>query len=303
MNNFQLAPRYQLPKGGGFIDPNLPNPHGPGDARIIIYGYTPNLTLCILAIILFTLAFFAHLYQTLRYRLWSFIPLTVACLLETIGYIFRTLSSQKDPYRISYFVVEYFLIVTAPVLISASIYVCLTKIIAWAEPHGLRFGDGSRWCLRKRGILWFFISVDVFTTILQVTGAAMIGSKTSKQEDPTTANNILLAGLAIQSFAFLIFLFLLSLTIFSILKDKEMKDELRRKRSPFLGVLIASGLVFLRTVFRLVETSEGVFGYLSTHEAFFGSLEFAPVVVAVGLLGIWFPGRWPTREVGRREKA
>ena len=46
----------------------------------------------------------------------------------------------------------------------------------------------------------------------------------------------------------------------------------------------------VRTVFRLVETSEGVFGFLSTHEAFFGSLEFAPVVVAVGMLAIWSPG-------------
>lgn len=31
-----------LPSGSGFIDPNFPNPHGPDDARIIIYGYVPG---------------------------------------------------------------------------------------------------------------------------------------------------------------------------------------------------------------------------------------------------------------------
>ncbi|KAF8865899.1 hypothetical protein BDZ45DRAFT_735848 [Acephala macrosclerotiorum] len=85
MSSFQLTPRYQQPKGGGFIDSNFSTPQGPDDAGIIIYGYIPNLTLCILAIILFTLAFFTYLYQTTRYRLYSFIPLTISCLLETIA--------------------------------------------------------------------------------------------------------------------------------------------------------------------------------------------------------------------------
>lgn len=51
--------------------------------------------------------------------------------------------------------------------------------------------------------------------------------------------------------------------------------------------------MFVRTVFRLVETAQGVFGYLSVHEVFFGTLEFAPVGVAVWLLGtVAFPGGW-----------
>jgi hypothetical protein len=44
----------------------------------------------------------------------------------------------------------------------------------------------------------------------------------------------------------------------------------------------ASLLFFVRKGFRLVETAQGVFGRLSTHEGFFAGLEFAPVVVAVG---------------------
>lgn len=132
----------------------------------------------------------------------------------------------------------------------------------------------------------------------------MIGGATSRQKDPTTANNILLSGLAIQTFAFFIFLILLSIVIIAIFRDHRAFEKLRETKSPFLGILmLASLLVFLRTIFRLVETAEGVFGYLSTHEAFFGGLEFAPVVVAVWLLAVWHPGRWPTRALQKSEAA
>ncbi|KAH7321608.1 RTA1 like protein-domain-containing protein [Rhexocercosporidium sp. MPI-PUGE-AT-0058] len=275
----------------GYVDPNFPNPMGPDDASIIIYGYTPNFALCILGIIFFTLLFFAHLLQTLRSRLWSFISLTVACVMEVVGYAFRALSSRKDPYRITYFVVQYFLIVTAPVLISASIYVCLTKVLGWATDAGLDLSTRTV-LLRKKVVLWTFITIDIFCTILQITGAGLIGGATSKGKDPSTANNILLSGLAIQTAAYFVYLLLLAVVITAIYRDSGMVQK--AKKSPFLGVLaLASILIFIRTIFRLAETSQGVFGYLSSHEAYFGGLEFAPVVVAVLILAVWFPSRWP----------
>lgn len=60
----------------------------------------------------------------------------------------------------------------------------------------------------------------------------------------------------------------------------------------FTAALVgASLLVYLRTIFRLAETAQGIDGYASSHESFFGALEFAPVVLTVGLLGWWHPGR------------
>jgi hypothetical protein len=255
-----------------------------------------------LGIVFFALAFLAHSLQVWYYRLWSFSPLTFACLMEVVGYVFRALSSNKDPYRITYFVVEYFLIVTAPVLISASIYVCLTKLITWAESEGTDISSRSRFLSRKF-ILWIFISIDVVTTLMQVTGAGLIGGSTSKQKDSTTGNNILLAGLAIQTAAFAIFLVLLTVVTFVICGNRRLIEKMRRAKSPFLAILpIASVLVFVRTIFRLVETSQGVFGYLSTHEGFFAGLEFAPMVVAVWLLAIWHPGRWMSQAAVSRRK-
>ncbi|KAG9242448.1 RTA1 like protein-domain-containing protein [Calycina marina] len=278
----------------GYTDPSFPPPDtDAGDAPIIIYGYTPNLVLCILGIVLFTIAFVAHLFQVLRYRIWSFLPLTVACVLEIVGYVFRSLSSKVNPYRVVYFVVQYFFIVTAPVLVSASIYVCLTHFLSWADKSESNFSRS--WFLGKKFILWTFITIDVITTIIQVAGAALIGVAESNQDDSATANNILLVGLAIQCFAFLVYLLLLSIVTVKMLKSQVLKERIKQRKPPFILILwLSSILVYLRTLFRLIETSEGVYGKLSTHEAYFGGLEFAPMVVAVWLLAIWHPGRWPS---------
>lgn len=156
-------------------------------------------------------------------------------------------------------------------------------------------GGTSGLLCRKKVLLWVFISLDAVCTIIQVTGAALIGAKTSNGKDPKVPNDILLAGLAVQSAGFLVFLVLLMVVILKIAADRKMMEKIHDARHPFLAVLtVSSLLVFLRTLFRLAETSQGVFGYLSSHEGFFAGLEFVPVVLAVGLLGVWHPGRWPT---------
>ena len=208
--------------------------------------------------------------------------------MEVIGYIFRALSSRDDPYNIIYFVVAYFFIVVAPVFISASIYLCLTKLIIWAQDEGVQLQSRI---LSRKFILWTFITADAVCTGVQIAGAALIGTRESKHKDPKVANDILLAGLAIQSFFFLVYLGILVNFILAICDGQRFPTALRKTWS-FIGALeVSSLLVFLRTLFRLAETSQGVFGYLSSHEAFFGALEFAPIVLAMALLAIWHPGR------------
>ncbi|KAL9578817.1 MAG: hypothetical protein Q9212_005478 [Teloschistes hypoglaucus] len=277
------------PTGAGFQNHNFPNPHGPHDARIIIYGYTPSFALCIVAIVLFAFSFAIHLFQLIRYKVWFFTPLALACFLETIGYIFRSLSSKNDPYHIIWFVVQYFMIVVAPVFISASIYVCINKLISWARSVGYEL---IQWWLAPRVILWGFVTVDVVTTIMQIAGAALIGSSESNMNDPTTGNNILLAGLAIQTFSFTVFLTILALFRLALAKDTTSKSSVKTKDHFIFAVALSSLLVYLRTLFRLAETASGLFSSVSTNETLFGVLEFTPVVIAIWILAVWHPGRW-----------
>lgn len=250
-------------------------------ATIIIYGYTPSYPLAISASVLFSVLLLIHLVQVTYYRAWYFATLPVALVLEILGYIFRSFSAHKDPYSVIYFVLQYFFIVTAPVFISAGIYAVLSVLINRVGRQYSPLG------LKPKTILWVFISADVVCTILQIAGAAMIGSAESNRKNPNTGNNILTAGLAAQVFCFAVFIALLGVFLY------QSKGVVWRKgwRWFLVGFVVAILCVYLRTVFRLVETAEGVRSRLFTSEGFFCGLEFVPILVAVLLLGVWFPGR------------
>lgn len=187
--------------------------------------------------------------------------------------------------------VAYFFIVVAPVFLSAGIYTTLTSLIRL-------LGDGlSPLGLPRKTIIIVFVISDVVTTIIQIAGAALIGTAESDRKDPTSSNNILLAGLAVQCFSFLLFLILLFIFIMNARKAATSTGQGGMMRYT-LVVIVSSLLVYLRTVFRLAETSQGVGGYASSHEAFFGTLEFAPIVLAIAALGWWHPGRLVGRNRG-----
>jgi hypothetical protein len=137
----------------------------------------------------------------------------------------------------------------------------------------------------------------VIATVVQILGAAMIGVASSNRKDPTTANNILLGGLAFQAFTFLIFIILF--VLFVVRARKVMFSVVSKAFYAAFGLAVV--LFYLRVCFRLAETSEGLYGHLNTHEVFFGTLEFMPVVLAVWLLAAWHPGRCiPVRSTADR---
>ncbi|KAK3387958.1 RTA1 like protein-domain-containing protein [Podospora didyma] len=273
---------------GGYVDPNWPPPFplGKNDAPVIIYGYTPSFALSLLATILFVLFFLAHIWQgAIKYRTWYFITFPIGLFFEIIGYIARSMSAKVNPYNLIYFIIQYFFIVTAPVFLSAGIYTILSALIhRLGREHSV---------LPPKVILWIFVTCDAVATVAQIAGAALIGVKQSRREDPTAANNILLGGLAFQVFAIGIFIILSAVFIFRV------RHKLRASGlTAFIAAFSAATLlIYLRTCFRLAETAEGLSGALSTREVFFGTLEFAPVVLAVLLLTIWHPGRCVGRSI------
>ncbi|KAI9842769.1 MAG: hypothetical protein M1837_006952 [Sclerophora amabilis] len=284
------------PPAVGYVDPNFPNPNGPQDVSVIIYGhvglllytpgreYTPSLAVGLLGVILFALSTIVHVYQLFRYRTWYFTPIIVGTIMEVVGYVFRICSSQLSPYNLIYFVIQYFFIVVAPVFFSAAIYTVLSMLIN-AVPNGPTLAP-----LAPRLILIIFIVCDVIATVVQVAGAALIGVAESNRRDPTTPNNILLAGLSFQVFSFFLFLVL----FFTFLW--RARKVVAATMMPFtFAFVFAALLVYLRTCFRLAETAEGLMQNLSTNEVYFGCLEFAPVIIAVGIFNGWHPGKWVTR--------
>lgn len=68
--------------------------------------YTPSLAVGVLGVVLFVVGLIAHLYLLLRHRTWYFSTVVVGTIMEIVGYAFRILSSQQNPYSVPWFVVQ-----------------------------------------------------------------------------------------------------------------------------------------------------------------------------------------------------
>ncbi|SGY13733.1 BQ5605_C010g05958 [Microbotryum silenes-dioicae] len=266
----------------GYRGPVNSNPNPPdGEARISIYGYRPSNIFAYVATVIFALSFIVHfLYLVMSRGTRTFqILIVCGCAMEVGGYVVRILS-HKNPFIVSYFVAQYFLIVVAPCFFSGAFYLALSNALGRLPPNESRtlmpFGG--------KKLVIIFVIADTITTIIQIAGAALIGVAESSRTrgDPSSitpqqANDILLSGLALQCASFLCFYYLL--ITFAVRASKMTPTPLRKT---FLAILsITSFLVLTRTVYRLAETAEGIFGYASSNEWLFGLLEFAPVALAV----------------------
>jgi hypothetical protein len=182
-------------------------------------------------------------------------------------------------------VLQYFFIVTAPVFLSAAIYAVLSVLI---NKVGKKYSP-----IPPKVVLGVFISSDAVMTVVQICGAAMIGAAESKNKNPNTGKNILMAGLLVQVTSFFVFLILLSIFLW---RSKKVLWDRKGKRAFIVAFVIATVLVYLRTCFRLAEVAQGVKAYLFTHEDFFACLEFAPIAGAMVLFNVFHPGRCLRKE-------
>ena len=123
----------------------------------------------------------------------------------------------------------------------------------------------------------------------------MIGSAYSNGKDPAVPNHILLICLVVQVVSFFIFIVIY---VASIYRSRRVTSS--HFKTYAAATFVATLAVYLRTIFRLAETAQGLQETLSTHEVYFGCLEFLPIVVAVYILVWWHPGKWFTNELKAR---
>jgi hypothetical protein len=166
----------------------------------------------------------------------------------------------------------------------------------------------------------------VVATVVQIVGSALIGVNESHRKDPTTPNNILLAGLCVQVASFFLFVVLLGVFCWKnrgVLFGKgvtqqrtgqlnapgtqegekvprhDSRSVVGQRLVPvsfLIALWIATIAIYLRTCYRTSETAQNNYGSKAHNvtEVEFGILEFAPIVVCVYILAIWHPG-WALR--------
>jgi hypothetical protein len=200
--------------------------------------------------------------------------------------------SIADQFQIS-FITQLTTLTLAPAFFAAAIYFSLSHIV-------ITFGkENSR--ISPTKIPRIFITCDVISLILQGTGGALAAWYAQQEKMPDNGNYTLIGGLSFQAFTLLVFLILSAdfaiRTIKSVKRGQALNDNVESRRLRQSGrfkwllfsLTLSALLIFLRSVYRVVELSEGWKGELMTNERFVIMLEAIPVAISAALLSILHP--------------
>lgn len=208
-------------------------------------------------------------------------------------------------YALLTFIIRYLVCLTiAPAFLSAAIYLCFSRIV-------IVYGAGiSRF--RPKTYTYVFVAGDFIALLLQAAGGGIAASATGSTQQ--TGINIMIAGVSWQVFSLAVFAALCTDFALRVRRAQSVDfnpqyEALRASRSfkMFLWSLgIATLTIFVRSVFRCAELSDGFGGSLANDEITFMILEGAMISIAVIVLtllhpGLIWKGEW--RELARSMRA
>ncbi|KAH6849569.1 putative RTM1-like protein [Alternaria alternata] len=227
-----------------------------------LYRYNPSMAAAVIFIILFFLITALHSYQMMRTRTWIFIPFVIGGVFEVIGYIGRAISAQESPnWSVAVYSLSTILLLVAPALFAASIYMMLGRIILVTdgESHSL---------IPKKWLTKLFVTGDVISFMMQGAGGGIMASGTI--EAVHTGEKIIIAGLVVQLLFF--GFFIVTGVIFHARMVQQPTSKVYSQSLPWerqlYALYVASLLILVRCIFRLIEYAQGNDGYLISHEVF-----------------------------------
>lgn len=180
----------------------------------------------------------------------------------------------------------------APAFLSASIYLCLGRIIT---VHGVSL---SR--LSPKAYTITFITCDFVSLVLQAVGGAI--ASIADPTDKATIDlgvHIMVAGLAFQVFSLALFMGLWGEFVVRMWRceegDKNVAfNGLRRSfvfRAFQISLFAATVLIFVRSVYRVAELESGFGGELANDQTLFMVFEGPMIIAASAALTVFHPGR------------
>ncbi|KAL8790230.1 MAG: hypothetical protein Q9195_006453 [Heterodermia aff. obscurata] len=230
------------------------------ESNFKFFHYGPSLAAAVIFIILFFATTAMHAFQMLRRRAWLMIPFFIGGCFELIGYVARAIASRQTPnWTLGPFIVNTILVLVAPALFAASIYMLLGRIIllTGGEPYSV---------VRRRWLTKVFVGGDVLSFLMQSSGGGIMAGKTKKAID--LGQNIVVGGLVVQILFFGFFLVVAAIFHLRIHRSPtaESRDVPWKRHINILYA--ASILILIRSIFRVVEYRQGNDGYLLGHEVF-----------------------------------
>ncbi|KAI1193689.1 RTA1 like protein-domain-containing protein [Nemania serpens] len=272
--------------------------------------YLPSFAGNITFVVLFGLCMFPNTFFGIRYRTWTFFAwVTLGLLGEIAGYIGRIML-HDNIFNFDAFLTYLISLTIAPAFITASIYLCLARIIYIVDPRL----TSTR--LKPTTYTKIFVTFDIIALILQGAGGGIAATADTK-EMVDLGVHVMIAGLAFQVF---------SLVVFSgLCADFAWRLRRTNRRSPvsrvdvdtpydsdltigksaadysdistsvmfkaMIGAMaVAVLLILVRSVYRLIELQGGFDGALANNETLFTVFEGPFIFLACAVLVICHPG-------------
>ncbi|KAJ7278443.1 RTA1-like protein [Mycena rebaudengoi] len=236
------------------------------------YGYIPDQKVAIVFLVLYGLSTILHLGQATYFRTWWLFPTACACGFgELIGWGAR-LWSFSDPQSKTAYLMQITTTMISPTPLLAVNFIVLAHIVQ-------RLGTSYSWLTPK----WYtiiFLTCDFVALTVQGVGGGMASSANS----PPAANvgaNVMLGGIVFQFAA---------IVVYSSLAG----DFFRRyfMYSPIMigGLVFSTTCLFIRSVYRTIELTDGWTGRIIHTELYFNVLDGAMVTLAIFTMNAAHPG-------------
>lgn len=176
---------------------------------------------------------------------------------ETIGYICRTISATEQYLKWSQgpFIIQSVLILVAPALFAASIYMELGRIVMMVEGEKKLF-------IRRSWMTKIFVLGDVASFLTQAAGAGLLATA-DDADTVSSGNDIIIVGLFVQVVFFAVFVATGALFHRRLAREPTPASTQMPWRRHMLGLYVVSVLIFVRSVVRVIEYIQGNGGYIS----------------------------------------
>lgn len=201
-----------------------------------IYFYDPSLAASILFTILYMLPFGYHFYMSViapysgrHNHVGCFVPIVIGAAIEIAAYAIRA-ASVKKPDDVGLYATSSSLIVIAPVLVCASLYILIGRLIGSSMDPRERPGTGKRPLLfgGRVSSIWIpriFVTSDILSFLTQASGSGLASSNNWTGSTKDAGIGVLIGGLVLQLVTFVLFLVLVIWYDVRLAPPSSQRDE------------------------------------------------------------------------------
>ncbi|KAJ5880674.1 Protein RTM1 [Penicillium subrubescens] len=266
-----------------------------GGIDFALYRYTPSIPAAVVFAAIFLIVTILHGIQLWRYRTYFFVPFIIGLLFECAGYIAR-IFSHFDTKALGPYIVQTMLILVAPPLFAASIYMTLGRVIVALNCHQYSV-------VPVRFLTKIFVVGDVISFLLQCGGGGYMAAGSLSAMN--IGANIVIGGLAIQLLFFGFFVIVSAVFHWRVKRNSRNIShclEHSKKWEPIMWALYAACfLILVRSIFRVAEFVEGNDGFIMRREYLLYIFDACLMALSGIVLVVIYPGSFLGRNGNKRD--